>query len=67
MLHDLQDAAPADSGGKAAALGALLRAGIEVPQGVVVPVQEYRRHLDRHGLDPRSLPPEELRERILAS
>lgn len=65
MLHDLRDAVAEDSGGKAAALGTLLRAGFEVPPGVVVPVQEYRRHLDRHALDPRSVVPEQLRERIL--
>lgn len=65
MLHDLRDARAADSGGKAAALGALLRAGIDVPPGVVVPVQGYRRHLTRHQLRPGALPTEELREGIL--
>lgn len=64
-LVDLHDAQPETSGGKAAGLGTLLRAGVEVPTGVVIPVGEYRRHLARHGLDPARTPPAELRERIL--
>ncbi|MGO1481551.1 MAG: PEP/pyruvate-binding domain-containing protein [Brachybacterium sp.] len=64
MLHDLRDARPETSGGKAAALGALLRVGIEVPAGVVVSVQAYRRHLDHHGLRPDTVPAAELGERI---
>lgn len=65
MLHQLRDARPETSGGKAAALGALLRAGIAVPPGVVVPVRAYRRHLDHHGLRAEALPAAELGERIL--
>ncbi|WP_193104357.1 PEP/pyruvate-binding domain-containing protein [Brachybacterium sp. FME24] len=64
-LVDLHDAQPETSGGKAAGLGTLLRAGVEVPTGVVIPVGEYRRHLARHGLDPARTPLAELRERIL--
>lgn len=65
MLHDLRDARRARSGGKAAALGALLRAGIDVPPGFVVPIQEYRRHLLRDDLDPAAMSPEEMREALL--
>lgn len=64
MLHDLRDARFAESGGKAAALGRLLRAGIDVPPGVVVPVQEYRRHLLRHQLVPGRASPGEMRGAI---
>ncbi len=42
MLLPLAEATPATSGGKAAALGALLRAGLPVPPGVVVPVAACR-------------------------
>lgn len=64
-LLDLHDAQPETSGGKAAALGTLLRAGVDVLPGVVIPVAQYRRHLARHGLDPARTPPAELRERML--
>lgn len=37
MLTRLADAVPASCGGKAAALGVLLRAGIRVPDGFVIP------------------------------
>lgn len=64
MLHDLRDARRAQCGGKAAALGTLLRAGIDVPPGIVVPIQEYQRHLLRDGLDPGAASPEEMRGAI---
>lgn len=65
-LHHLRDARPATSGGKAAALGTLLRAGIDVPAGVVVPVTEYARHLQRAGIDPGVTPPQQVRGAIMA-
>ncbi|GIJ55700.1 PEP/pyruvate-binding domain-containing protein [Virgisporangium aurantiacum] len=37
MIVDLRSATPADCGGKAGALGQLVRAGIRVPAGIVVP------------------------------
>ncbi|WP_433125058.1 PEP/pyruvate-binding domain-containing protein [Micromonospora sp. CA-240977] len=43
MLIDLTDAEPATSGGKAAALARLLRAGLPVAPGFVVPTTAYRR------------------------
>lgn len=48
----LRDATPATSGGKASILAQLMRAGIDVPDGFVIPVSEYRRHHpERHNLD----------------
>lgn len=44
ILH-LADATVETSGGKATMLATLLRAGIEVPAGFVIPVSTYRRHL----------------------
>lgn len=38
-------------GGKAANLYKLLRSGFPVPDGLVVPVMEYRRFMKSHGLD----------------
>ncbi|GIF03424.1 PEP/pyruvate-binding domain-containing protein [Actinoplanes siamensis] len=43
MLIDLADAETATSGGKAAALARLLRAGLPVPPGFVVPIAAYER------------------------
>lgn len=40
----LRDATPESSGGKASTLGTLMRAGIDVPDGFVIPTGEYRRH-----------------------
>ncbi|GAA4524424.1 hypothetical protein GCM10023160_15900 [Brachybacterium paraconglomeratum] len=65
MIHDLRDAQLPQSGGKAAALGSLLRAGIDIPPGIVVPVREYHRHLLRARLDPGTASPTELRAMIL--
>jgi len=62
VLVRLLDAAAPTCGGKAGALGRLLRAGLPVPDGFVVPFGAYRaaaRDLDvREGPDtrPRSLP-----------
>ncbi|MFI6317189.1 PEP/pyruvate-binding domain-containing protein [Nonomuraea sp. NPDC050556] len=42
MIVSLRDAVPDTCGGKAAALGALLRAGVPVPDGFVVPFAAYR-------------------------
>lgn len=42
MFISLRDAVAADSGGKAGALGALLRAGMPVPEGFVVPFDTHR-------------------------
>ena len=42
----LDDATPETSGNKASTLAELRRAGIDVPDGFVVPVNEYRRHHD---------------------
>lgn len=42
MLQELRFADAAASGAKAAALGAMLRAGLPVPDGFVVPFDEYR-------------------------
>ena len=53
MVVRLADAAPGTCGGKAGALGALLRAGLPVPDGFVVPFAVYRavaRDLDLGGL-----------------
>lgn len=41
MLIDLADATPETSGGKAAPLARLIRAGLPVPPGFVVPIQVY--------------------------
>ncbi|MFC8193565.1 PEP/pyruvate-binding domain-containing protein [Cellulomonas sp. NPDC057328] len=49
MLVPLADAVRATCGGKAAALGALTRAGLPVPDGFVVPVGTGRH--DDHGVD----------------
>ncbi len=40
----LDDATAQNSGGKASTLGRLRRAGIDVPDGFVIPVSEFRRH-----------------------
>lgn len=50
MLLNLKDAARATCGGKAHTLGTLLRAGLGVPDGVVVPFEIYRAAItDRSG------------------
>lgn len=67
ILPDLREAQRGSAGGKAATLGRLLRAGLPVPPGVVIPVGEHRRHLDRHGILPGRAAPSELREQILRS
>lgn len=61
MILGLHEAQLPGSGGKAAALGILLRAGIDVPPGIVVPVREYHRHLLRAHLDPGTASPAEVR------
>ena len=45
VLIDLRDATRATSGGKAALLAALLRAGLAVPPGFVVPMSVYEHAL----------------------
>lgn len=42
MIHQLRDAVPETCGGKASVLGALLRAGLLVPDGFVIPFDVYR-------------------------
>lgn len=42
MIHQLGDAVPQTCGGKASMLGALLRAGLLVPDGFVIPFDAYR-------------------------
>lgn len=42
MVHRLDEAVVETSGGKAGALGSLLRAGLPVPDGFVVPLDAYR-------------------------
>lgn len=64
MIHDLRDARLPESGGKAVALGTLLRAGIDVPPGIVVPAREYHRHLQSARLDPSTASPAEMRAMI---
>lgn len=43
----LDEATPDTSGGKASTLATLRRAGVDVPDGFVLPISEYRRHHDR--------------------
>lgn len=64
MIHDLRDARLPESGGKAAALGTLLRAGLDVPPGIVVPAREYHRHLQSARLDSSTASPAEMRAMI---
>lgn len=58
MLIDLADAVPATSGGKAATLARLLRAGLPVPPGFVIPIAAYaeagaaRRQVERAPMSP---------------
>lgn len=42
MIHRLGDAVPESCGGKAGMLGALVRAGLPVPDGFVIPSDVYR-------------------------
>ncbi|WP_063060908.1 PEP/pyruvate-binding domain-containing protein [Nocardia sienata] len=42
MIHQLRDAVPETCGGKAGTLGALVRAGLLVPDGFVIPFDVYR-------------------------
>ncbi|MGW5385101.1 PEP/pyruvate-binding domain-containing protein [Nocardia sp. NPDC003963] len=42
MFHQLRDAVPETCGGKAGLLGALVRAGLLVPDGFVIPFDVYR-------------------------
>lgn len=53
MLVQLRDATPTSCGGKAATLGVLLRAGLAVPDGFVVPFPVFHAALD--GLDIASM------------
>ena len=53
MLVQLRDAMPTSCGGKAATLGVLLRAGLAVPDGFVVPFPVFHAALD--GLDIASM------------
>lgn len=68
MIIPLREAASSTSGGKAAALGALLRAGVPVPDGFVVPFDAHRAGVTgashgglldalAHGLDALGNPP----------
>ncbi|MGO2541116.1 MAG: PEP/pyruvate-binding domain-containing protein, partial [Specibacter sp.] len=52
MILELKDAFVDTSGGKAGALGALLRAGLPVPDGFVVPFAEYRAGVDGCHVEP---------------
>jgi pyruvate,water dikinase len=51
-LTDPLAADPAATGGKGAALAALARAGLPVPDGFVVSTTAYRRFVDQHALGP---------------
>ncbi len=51
MLLTLAEATAATGGGKAGALGALVRAGLPVPPGVVVPLDVHRAALAGRDLD----------------
>lgn len=42
VIHQLRDAVPQACGGKAGVLGALVRAGLRVPDGFVIPFDVYR-------------------------
>lgn len=46
---DLRDARPGTAGGKAASLGTLVRSGLPVPAGFVVPTGAYRSHVAALG------------------
>ncbi|WP_157248295.1 PEP/pyruvate-binding domain-containing protein [Nonomuraea typhae] len=61
MIVPLEEAAAATCGGKAGALGALLRAGLPVPDGFVVSFAAYRAAVRGLGRDP-----DEIRRRITA-
>lgn len=52
MILQLRDAVVGTSGGKAGALGALLRAGLPVPDGFVVPFDDYRAVVGGCPVDP---------------
>lgn len=49
MIHQLRDAVPETCGGKAGTLGALIRAGLPVPDGFVLPFDVYRAASGRSG------------------
>jgi pyruvate, water dikinase len=49
VLTTLADATTATAGGKAGALGVLLRAGLPVPPGVVLPLRAYRAVVAGHA------------------
>lgn len=56
LIYDLKDLGPADqtlAGGKAVALGRLLRAGIAVPPGICISTSAYDHYLDETGLRER--------------
>lgn len=55
----LRDATPPTSGSKAATLATLLHAGVDVPDGFVIPMGEYRRHhpADKPGHQSHRLEP----------
>lgn len=55
MLRPLQSATTATSGGKAAALGVLLRAGLPVPRGFVVPFAVHARLPPERAAQPDTL------------
>lgn len=56
VIRQLKDAVVEASGGKAGALGALLRAGLRVPDGFVVPFDEYRASVGRCHVEPLEEP-----------
>lgn len=67
---DLGDARPETSGGKAAALGGLVRSGMPVPSGFVVPTSEYLRHVGRADgslVDPERILGLELADDLVAA
>lgn len=49
MIHQLKDAVPETCGGKAGTLGALVRAGLPVPDGFVIPFGAYRAAFGKCG------------------
>jgi len=51
MIVSLRDAVASTSGGKAATLGALLRVGLPVPDGFVIPFDVYRAAVRGDGRD----------------
>ncbi|WP_213450852.1 PEP/pyruvate-binding domain-containing protein [Rhizomonospora bruguierae] len=64
MIVPLLTAAAESCGGKAGALGTLLRAGLPVPDGFVVPLDAYRAAAPDLGLETRAGQPDAARQAI---